>query len=155
MKQDVGFFDVGGPCPDLVIENGDLKADNGLETAALISLFTDKRIIESQLPLNTDNKKGWWADLISEPIEDEIGSRLWVIETNGKVNADAVIDMKIFIQEAFQWAIDDGLAKSVIASSERIENNRIEGSVNILRPDGQNIPLKFLWDGQSLKLLES
>ena len=44
MKQDVGIFDVGADCPDLVIEDGDLKADNTMETSALISLFSDRRV---------------------------------------------------------------------------------------------------------------
>ena len=46
--QDVGFFNVGAACPDMIIENGDLKADNGLETASLISLFSDKRVTLEQ-----------------------------------------------------------------------------------------------------------
>ena len=154
MKQDVGFFDTGGVCPDLVIENGDLKADNGLETAALISLFSNKRVTLEQLPANEIDQMGWWADLISEPADDEIGSRLWILDRIGKVLDSTAVEMESMLQEAFQWMLNDGIAASVIVSAARSGLNEIRGSVNVKKPSGENIPFKFVWDGQRLKLTE-
>lgn len=154
MKQDVGFFDVGGACPDLVIENGDLKADNGLETAALISLFSNKRVSLEQLPLGENDRMGWWADLISEPLEDEIGSRLWLLERNGKVLDATAVEMESMLKEAFKWMLDDGIAATVNVSAARSDTNEIRGEVEIRKPEGDNIPFKFVWDGQRLKLTE-
>ena len=152
--QDIGFFNVGTQCPDLVIENGDLKADNGLETSALISLFSDKRVTFEELPPGENNQKGWWADLISEPIGDQIGSRLWTLERIGKIDQSTVIDMEAMLTEAFEWMIDDGIAARVVVSAEIKGQNEITGKVDIFRPNGNNIPFKFIWDGQGLKLLE-
>lgn len=152
--QDVGFFDVGAPCPDLVIENGDLKADNGLETAALISLFSDKRVSLEELPRGENDRMGWWADLISETGDDQIGSRHWILERIGKVNTDTAVEFESILQEAFEWMLDDGIAAQVVVTAERTESDRIEGSVKIFKPDGDNIPFKFVWDGQRLKLLQ-
>lgn len=154
MKQDVGFFDVGTACPDLVIENGDLKADNGLETAALISLFSNKRVSLEQLPQGETDQMGWWADLISEPIGDEIGSRLWILERTGKVLDSTAVEMESMLSEAFKWMLDDGVAAQVVVSAARNGTNEIRGSVEIKKPDGDNIPFKFVWDGQRLKLTE-
>lgn len=151
--QDVGFFDVGESCPDLIIENGDLKPDNGLETPALISLFSDRRVTIEQLPPAEKDRKGWWADLISEPIEDLIGSRLWSIERS-KVSDNTAIEIESMLNEAFQWMIDDGIAASIIVNAEIIGLNDAKGTIQIFRPSGDNIPFKFIWDGQSLKLME-
>lgn len=152
--QDVGFFDVGSACPDMVIENGDLKADPGLETAALISLFSNRRVSLEELPRGESDRMGWWADLISIPQGDLIGSRHWILERIGKVNTDTAVEFESILQEAFEWMLEDGIAARLVVSAERIENDRIEGSVQIFKPNGDNIPFKFIWDGQRLKLLE-
>ena len=153
-KQDVGFFDVGGACPDLVIENGDLKADNGLETAALISLFSNKRVRLEQLPPGQEDQQGWWADLISEPQGDQIGSTFWRLESIGKINDRTPVEFENLLIDAFQWMLDDGVAAEVTASAERIGTDRLEGTVEIKKLEGENIPFKFVWDGQRLKLFE-
>lgn len=151
--QDVGFFDVGTDCPDLVIENGDLKADPGLETAVNISLFSDRRVTLQQLPQGETDRRGWWADLISEPQGDLIGSRYWTLD-RAKVNNGTVVEVQKILREAFEWMLEDGVSNKIVVSAERIEGNRIEGTANIFKPNGDNIPFKFIWDGQRLKLLE-
>lgn len=154
IKQDVGFFEIDDEyCPDMVIENGDLKADIGLETAALISLFSDKRVTFEQLPQGETDRRGWWADLISDPLSDEIGSRLWTLDRGKVVNTTAV-DMESILTEAFDWLLEDGIAASIVVDSAITGDNEVRGSVKIVKPDGKNIPLKFIWDGQRLKLLE-
>lgn len=152
--QDVGFFEVEGEaCPDMVIENGDLKPDNGLETAALISLFSNKRVTFDQLPQGETDRQGWWADLVSEPEDDEIGSRLWTLERR-KVTNTTAIEMESILSEAFNWMLEDGIAARVVVESAITGDNEIRGQAKIYKPDGRNIPFKFVWDGQRLKLLE-
>ena len=152
--QDVGFFNVGAACPDLVIEDGDLTADNGLETSALISLFSDKRVTFEELPAGESDRRGWWADLISDPIDDEIGSRLWTLARIGKATDVTAVEMESMLSEAFAWTLEDGVAASVVVNAARVGLNEVSGTVDIFRPEGDNIPLKFNWDGQRLKLLE-
>ena len=152
--QDVGFFDVGGACPDMVIENGDLKPDNGLDTPALISMFSDKRISLEELPQGHTDRKGWWADLVSEPQSDEIGSTLWRLQAIGKVSNSTAVEMESVLADAFNWMLEDGIAAKVVTSAARTDVNRISGSVEVTKPDGDNIPFKFIWDGQRLKLFE-
>lgn len=151
--QDVGFFNVGTNCPDLVIENGDLKADNGLETSALISLFSDKRVTFEELPSGLTDRRGWWADLTNEIVGDQIGSRIWTLALVKVVNATSV-ELESMLTEAFQWMLDDGIATQVVVSAARAGQNQIDGEAKIIKPDGDDIPFKFIWDGQELKLLE-
>jgi len=153
MKQDVGFFDVGTNCPDIVIENGDLKPDNTLETAALISVFSDRRVETQDLPQGINDPKGWWADAVSDPENDLIGSRLWTLIRQGKVLEETVSELENLLIEAFQWTIRDGIASSVEVSAQRVDSNEIRGSVNIIKPTGEDIPFSFVWEGQRLKLI--
>jgi phage gp46-like protein len=154
MKQDVGFFDVGTACPDLVIEDGDLKADNGLETASLISLFSDRRVSFEELPAGETDRMGWWADLVSEPEDDLIGSRLWLLERFGKIISSTPVQMEAMLKEAFDWMLEDGIAQVVNVSAERNGQNEVKGSVEIFRPDDKNSTFQFIWNGQELKLTE-
>ena len=153
-KQDVGFFNVGGNCFDMVLEDGDLKADNGMETACLISAFTDKRVTLEQLPASHKDRRGWWADLISEIESDKIGSELWRLEATGKVTTATAVELESILTDAFAWMIEDGLSNKIDISAVRTGANEITATVDIFRPDGDNIPLKFIWDGQELKLFE-
>jgi len=117
-------------------------------------MYSDRRIPLEDLPRGENDRMGWWADLISEPQDDLIGSRHWVLERIGKVSTDTAVEFESILQEAFQWMIEDGIASKVVVAAERTENDRIEGSVQIFRPSGDNIPFKFIWDGQELKLIK-
>ena len=55
-----------------------LRAERGLRSAVLISLFTDRRAEPGDVPEGED-PRGWWADVLGEE-GDRIGSRLWLID---------------------------------------------------------------------------
>ena len=71
-------FDNEAGIGDLVIENDDLKIDEGLETAVLISLYTDARVSDEELPAEEAQKRGWWGDIYPDIPNDQIGSKLWL-----------------------------------------------------------------------------
>lgn len=151
--QDIAFTDVGTDCPDLKLVDGDLLADNGLENAVLISLFTNRYVPSEDLPPNVESNEGWWADGISDPADDRIGSRLWVFDRVGKINTDTRNGMVDACEEALEWMIEDGIAKSVSVSGEVVFGERIDLSIEIVRPDAANNFFQFVWDGQEMKRL--
>ena len=61
---------------DFEYKTGDLTREEGLGTAVLISLFTDRRADPDDNIDNPDDKKGWWGDLAPNK-GDKIGSKLW------------------------------------------------------------------------------
>ena len=148
LVHDVGFFDVGTECPDLIIENGDLKGEKGLETSALISVFSDRFVPTEDLPDGEESNRGWWADEISEPPEDQNGSKFWTTDRS-KTTLDTANQLEEFGKTAFQWMIDDGIAKSVESNAEIIDSQQIRVSIEITKPDGNSFFFRFLWDGQS------
>lgn len=140
-------------CPDLVIENGQIKFDPGLEMAVFISIFTNRFVELDELPQNSTDQMGWWADLIAEQSDDLIGSTAWTFERS-KINDEVAVRFEDGIRESLQWMLDDGVASEVNVSSEVFQNENIILSITITKPQGTNIPFKFKWDGQALKISE-
>lgn len=123
---------------DMVIENDDLGFDAGLETSALLSLFTDQR---------ADEMRGWFGDTFAEVPGDLIGSTLWQLE-RGLITADYEVQFSQRAEQALQWMIDDGIAASVSATTTTDDVARTaEMIVTIRRPNGDEVEYRFsdLW----------
>lgn len=149
--QDVAFNKIlGFESVDIKVSKGDLVACDGLETAVLISLFSDRYVPAEELPEGFTDGRGWWADAISEEPEDKIGSRLWLLD-RGKITENVKNEMKDYAQEALDWMIGAGLASKIKVTTTIILNERIDLAIQIYRPEGDNIPFKFVWDGQALR----
>jgi len=135
----------------------DLESDEGIETAVIISLFTDKRAkIDDILPdPNSSDRRGWWGDLVSDIEDDQIGSRLWLLNRE-KTEESILARAKEYVQEALQWLSDDGVVAKVVVETERqgIPGNdvlAIKGEIH--KPDGSVLPFHFesQWIAQGLR----
>lgn len=137
---------------DIEYDNGDITRENGIETAVLMSLFTDARAsIEDDLPdPENEDRRGWWGDQISVEEGDAIGSKLWLLARN-KTDQQTMIRAEAYTKEALQWLIDDGISIKNEVFVERI--NRADNSatiaiqIKIYQKDGNEIAMKFndLW----------
>lgn len=119
----------------LTINQGDLDTDEGIETAIIISLFTDRRADDDDILPNNNNtdKRGWWGDQISPEVEnDQIGSRLWLLERS-KTENSVLIKAKIYIEESLQWLIDDGIASKINVYVEKYLLDRLYFLIEVLR----------------------
>ena len=136
----------------------DLTSDEGLETAVIISLFSDRRAKpDDPLPdPNNSDRRGWWGDLASPDVEgDQIGSRLWLLERSKTLDS-VLVQAKEYAQEALQWLIEDGVAARVVAETERQNDpgeDRLALKVEIHKPDGSVILFNFeaQWIAQGLR----
>lgn len=133
---------------DFLFEGNDLVSDDGLQTAAIISLFTDRRARDDDTLPDTilGDKRGWWGDLASPEVEgDEIGSRLWLLERE-KTLPEVLIRAEQYVKEALQWMIDDEVAASISVTAERagiLGNDRLYLKVEIRETDGTITAIKF------------
>ncbi len=137
-------------CFDLAIEMDDLVADNGLETAVTISLFTDRRVNEEELPDLETDKRGWWGDVFPEIDQDQIGSRLWTL-ARSKITNETLSRFNELCKEALDWMQEDGIAGEIAISSEYNEENHLITSIEISRPDETVERFSVLWDEQELR----
>ncbi len=150
---------------DWSLTGPDLTADAGLQTAVIISLFTDRRAEDDDVlpddatgPFGLSHKgsgdrRGWWADWYQEGVSvpdgtspstptDRIGSRLWLLRREKQVQD--VLDRAVeYGEEALQWLVDDAVAASVTVTSEILQSNTLALGVQIQKPDGSVLPLKF------------
>lgn len=149
MSGDIGLF-LENKLFDLQIANGDLTGDNGLETAISISLFTDRRVSDEELPPLEKNKRGWWGDMFPEVDKDQIGSRLWLLNRE-KRTTEVLRRAEDYVREALKWLIDDGVAASIEATATYDENKHLDIDVAITRPTGRTSRFQVLWDKQQMK----
>ena len=136
----------------------DLESDAGLETAVIISLFTDRRAnVDDVLPdVRSANRRGWWGDLASPEVEgDRIGSRLWLLERQATLE-NIPARAKQYTEEALAWMVEDRIASRIVVSSERIGTigtDVLALEIQIHKPDGNILPLAYelQWQAQALR----
>lgn len=134
---------------DVILGNGDLERDEGLESAVLISLYTDRRAEDSD-PYDNKDKRGWWADQIAEIEGDLIGSRLYLLERAKATQQNALL-MKVYVFEALEWMIDDKVVAKIEVDTFMFgdsSNKRLGFIVKIYKSNGNVVEMKFdsLWE---------
>lgn len=108
-----------------------LAEDDGLETAVILSLFTDRRAEDDDvLPDGTDDRRGWWGDAYPDIDGDRIGSRLWLLHRE-KDAQRAVNRAREYADEALRWLIDDGIARQVTVATGWVD--RTSGALSETR----------------------
>lgn len=123
---------------DLAVNGSSLAADDGLETAVLLSLFTDRRANDDdQLPdAGTQAEReprGWWGDTYADTPGDRIGSRLWLLAREKQI--DSVLQRaQQYAAEALQWLVDDGVAREVGVTAEIVKEGVLGLAIQIVRP---------------------
>ena len=101
---------------DLALEDGELAADEGLQTAVILSLFTDRLADDDdRLPDGGNDRRGWWADAYNERPH---GSRLWLLSRE-KTEEAVLRRAKTYAEEALAWLIEDGIAAEVVVEAEQ------------------------------------
>lgn len=107
--------DFGG---DWVVQRPSLLADDGLKTAIVLSLFTDRLAEASDaLPAPTSTRRGWWGDAYADVPGDLVGSRLWLLFRSKQLQS-VLRQAEEYAAEALQWLVDDGVASSVTVAAE-------------------------------------
>ena len=141
------------------VASGGVALGNPLESAVLVSLFTDRvapiqpssldQSVGIGLPgQNGNDRRGWWGDAYATV---PIGSRLWQLARLIKANASAALaEVEDVCGEALQWLIDDGVAQTVTAKATWIAPTLIGIAIAIQEP-GSNTPTTFsyswAWEG--------
>lgn len=113
-----------------------IETDELLDTAVFTSIFT-RRLAEAddELPDRSTSRQGWWGDLYEKVPSHRMGSRLWLLRRSKTTNATRNL-ARVYIEEALQWLIDDGIAQSpIIVTVERHANGVLAFKVEITKPD--------------------
>jgi phage gp46-like protein len=124
-----------------------LRSGQNLETALLISLFTDRlAAADDMIPDGTNDRRGWWGDG-TETVK--IGSRLWLLD-RGKLTNETALRCKDYITEALKWMLDDGVAAAINVTTAVQLPSMLAAKVEIYRQDGAKIANNFAWVWQGV-----
>jgi phage gp46-like protein len=132
----------GSGSGDFAIADSDLASDRGLVTAVLLSLFTDRRAQDDDVPPSGDatDRRGWWADQFAAVEGDKIGSRLWLLDRSKRDN-EALLRADEYARECVAWMLEDGVIES--ADFEVDAATALLIGVTLHRPGKDPVSLRF------------
>ncbi|HDM8436274.1 phage GP46 family protein [Yersinia mollaretii] len=119
---------------------GGLLDGNDLETAILISLFTD-RLARADDAIDSDDRRGWWGDTGSEY---PIGSRLWLLRRE-KLTTKVALKAEDYANEALVWLLDDGVVTAISTNAQIMYPNRLNLIISYQQPAQTQASVKFSW----------
>ena len=130
---------------DWSLAEGDLQTGQDLQTACLVSLFTDKLATPDFVPTDgTTDRRGWWADLYNDR---PLGSNLWQLERAHKTRNTLGLARR-YAQDALQWLVEDGVAASVVVDTRWLGgpgSTALGIAIAITKPDGTMTRFVYAW----------
>lgn len=152
---DYGLF-IRDTIIDMVLVPGDISGDEGLETAVIISLFSDARATQDMIDaIDKDGDlRGFWGD-VTRP-DDSTGSLLWTLKRSKQLTS-TLAKAQGYCQSALKWLIDDKVADRVDVRSRYLApaSGVMVIEVDIYRPGSAN-PVQYRygyeWAAQLLKV---
>lgn len=139
---------------DWLVAPPGLAADHDLETAVVLSLFSDALARDDdELPDLTSDRRGWWGDWESPELL-AIGSRLWLL-ARAKATEETRRQAEGYAAEALQWLLDDGVAARVDVEADWLEAGGVPPAtlallVRIVRADGTVYDRRYAWAWEQL-----
>lgn len=126
-----------------VLVGADLAGGSDLETAVLLSLFTDRRAgADDVIPDGSGDPRGWWGNTgRTRPL----GSKLWLLE-RAKQTEETRLRARDYASEALAWLVDDGVADDVAVEAVWQGRGYLALSVVISQPGGvPPLVLTYQW----------
>lgn len=115
---------------------GDLLTSDSLENAVVISIgtYACERNLGKVANLKP-NVGGWWGDAISE--NGNLGGYLYEAFP-GKLTEVTARSVENLVNESLAWMVEDGVAKSVGCKAEIADEETMNVTITIQRPDGSD-----------------
>lgn len=120
--------------------NGDLISGDDLQSAIIISLFTDRRAHNDD-DYEDEHRRGWWADTGTDGF---IGSRLWLLRRQ-KLTTKVARKAEDYVREALAWMITDGVVPDIQIRTQIVWPQRLNMVIRYQRPDAGAEDLRFYW----------
>ncbi|NIG74027.1 hypothetical protein F3J34_10510 [Klebsiella sp. Ap-873] len=131
---------------DWLATAGELATGDDFQTAAIISLFTDRVARADDLYENND-RRGWWGDSTSE---NQMGSRLWLLRRE-KLTRDVAIRTEDYAREALAWLVSDQVVKAVEPVAQIVHPNRLNLFIRYQLPASdawESLQFFWIWESQ-------
>lgn len=124
----------GGDC---ALNDADLRGEDDLETAVILSLMCDARARDDDAPPSGNgDRRGWWADSVVPTAEgDAFGSRLWLLSRE-KTVPEVLRRAKDYAEEALAWMIADKAARTITVTASMPRQGLLALDIALTLPDG-------------------
>jgi phage gp46-like protein len=127
--------------PDETFNRGGLRATSALETAVIISLWTEQRVPDDH-PLRylaDDDPGGWWGDGLLLEGEKPLGSLLWLLR-RAPLTPEVVRWAASEAERALAHLVEQGAAVKVETFAEgNALQGRLELTVNLYGKNGTRV----------------
>lgn len=139
-------WDVNALLGDWQTGNGGLLEGDDLQTAILLSLFTD-RLARADDAIDSPDRRGWWGD---SGAASAIGSRLWLLRRE-KLTTQVAIKVEDYATEALAWLIEDSVVAAINVRAHIIAPNTLVLVVSYQQPsqtrsaNQTQSSIKFSW----------
>jgi len=131
---------------DLVVDeaNRDLAMTDGMETAVLFSLFSDRRAAPDEVA-NPWRRRGWIGNLVPDVPGDNFGSGIWLYEQR-RGTSDVLSSLRLEAISSLSWMVPS-IASSVDASfAYEPKTRRFSVLCSVTTPGGSSSSHAFdLW----------
>lgn len=119
---------------------GSLADDRDLETAVLLSLFSDRTAMPDDVIPDAGTIRGYWADPYRRY---PLGSRLWLLKRE-KQTETTRRRAEEYSRESLQWMIDCQAARSITTKAAWIARGLLELIIEIFPPLGERRLWRFV-----------
>jgi phage gp46-like protein len=137
---------------DWGLAESDLLTGQDLETACLVSLFSDRLATPDFAPTDgTTDRRGWWADTYND---EPLGSNLWQLD-RAKGTRATLGFARSYALTSLQWLIDDGVAAQVLCNTAWLSSTMLGIAIAIIKPNGTETRFMFGWAWSGLASLAS
>src|SRR5262245_62053734 len=122
----------------------DLDARVSLETAVVLSLFTDRVANDDDaLPDDTGDRRGWWSET-GLSLSDHMGSRLWLFAREKRTEA-VRLRLDQVVRECLAWLVRDRVARKVDVAVEypRGTLDRVDILIVVTKADGRRLDFRY------------
>lgn len=111
--------------------DGDFEQVSSFDTSVLLSLGTDQRADESEIP-EASKRRGWVGDQLYTSFK--VGSKLWLLEQS-RLNTNTRNLAKTYSESALQWLKDDEYlntinVSTIVSNNQNIIINIIGNAIN-------------------------
>lgn len=134
-------WDAGNSRGDWTMKGPVLATGNDIETAILISIFTDRMAEpDDVIPDGSNDPRGWWAD-----DDVPIGSRMWLLQ-RAKQTGATLQRAYDYLAESLKWMIDDGVVGRFDISTQWVRTGMLGAVIIAYSPTGTLLSKgKYAW----------
>lgn len=134
----------GGLFADIVIDAPFLAQDDDLQTAVILSLFSNRLAQKEEVKEDTD-RQGWWGDTFIPVAGSLLGSKLWLLRRS-KLTQEVANLAREYCLEALQWLIEDQISNNIVVQTEIRDLYTLRIFVDIYRPSNvANFQFDYVW----------